>query len=281
MPKRTFSFAASALATLAALSLAGTAVRADTTPFNLTASNFFQDWSNINLITTDNDWSGVPSITGYLGEYSAANPTDVDPRTLTGTMTDLSLATVSGIANQTSPNSLTVGGVAEFESMDPTTPANMNPTVALQATDLADAPFLMLFLDTTGRQNVFLQYNLRDIDSSSDNGDQPIDLQYRVGNTGDFTSLPFFISDVTLGPNLGSAGTGPIQVVLPDAVNDHLEVQIRWMTTNSADGDEWVGVDDIVVTSQEGPRRDIPEPATALLLVPLLAGGIAARHRRR
>ena len=37
---------------------------------SLATSNFSQDWSNINLITTDNDWSGVPSILGALGDWS-------------------------------------------------------------------------------------------------------------------------------------------------------------------------------------------------------------------
>ncbi len=34
----------------------------------LATSNFFQNWSDINLITTSDDWSGVPSIIGALGD---------------------------------------------------------------------------------------------------------------------------------------------------------------------------------------------------------------------
>ena len=280
MLRRPLAFAAAAVAA-STLGLIGAPARADTTPFNLASGNFFQDWSNINLITTDNDWSGVPSITGYLGDYTAANPTDVDPRTLTGTMTNLSLETVHVLANQTSPNTLTAGGFAEFHVMDPGTPAQTNPTVAFQATDTADAPFMVLFLNTTGRQNVTLLYNLRDIDNSADNGDQQIDLQYRIGDSGNWTSYPAYIADVTLGPNLASPGTGPIPIFLPDLVNDQPLVQVRWITTNSADGDEWVGIDDIEVRSQGGGTRVIPEPGAALLLLPMLAFLVTTRARRR
>jgi hypothetical protein len=279
MLRRALSFAAAAVAA-ATLGLTGTSARADTNPFDLSSGNFFQDWSNINLITTDNDWSGVPSITGYLGDYTAANPTDVDPRTLTGTMTDLSLETAHVIANQTSPNTLTAGGFAEFHVMDAGTPAQNNPTVAFQATDAADAPFMVLFLNTTGRQNVVMLYNLRDIDTSADDGDQLVDLQYRVGDSGDWTGL-VLTPDMTLGPNAGSPGTGPIPVFFPDLVNDYPLVQVRWITTNSADGDEWVGIDDIEVRSQGGGTRVIPEPSAALLLLPLLTVVATTLVRRR
>jgi uncharacterized protein len=43
---------------------------------------FFQNWSDTSLIATADDWSGVPSIMGYLGNYSASTPFDVDPQTL-------------------------------------------------------------------------------------------------------------------------------------------------------------------------------------------------------
>ena len=36
----------------------------DANYFNLAGGNFSQDWSNAGLITTLNDWSGVPSIEG-------------------------------------------------------------------------------------------------------------------------------------------------------------------------------------------------------------------------
>jgi hypothetical protein len=281
--------ALSAAAALAVLALAATVARADTTPFNLAGGNLFQDWSNINLITTDNDWSGVPSITGYLGEYTAANPEGVDPRTLTGTLTDLSLATVSVIANQTSPNTLTAGGVAEFHSLDAGSAANTNPTVGLQGGPDADAPFLVVFLNTTGRQNIGGTLNLRDLDGSLDDVTTQFVIQYRVGNTGDFTNLAAtFIGDLTLGPNQTSAGTGPLPFALPADANNQALVQVRFITTNSAaepsnttgnTNDEWIGVDDISIGSQAGVFA-APEPGVLSLLLPVAAGGMAFARRR-
>jgi hypothetical protein len=287
MRKRVVSGIASVASTLVVLCLTSTGVRADTTPFNLASGNFFQDWSNINLITANDNWSGVPSIVGYLGEYSAANPEGVNPATLTGTLTDLSLATVDVIANQTSPNTLTAGGVAEFHSLDPGSLAANNPTIALQGGPDADAPFLVVFLNTTGRQNIGGSLNLRDLDGSADDVTSQFVIQYRVGNAGLFTNLVgTYISDVTLGPNQTSAGTGPIPFLLPADANNQPLVQIRFITTNSAPepsnttgntNDEWIGIDDILISSS---APTAPEPHTVMLLIPIL-GGLAASRRRK
>src|SRR5689334_21797697 len=85
------------------------AVHADTTPQSLP---FFQDWSNTGLITANDDWSGVPGIVGYRGDTSTS-VTGVDPRTIIAPRTD----TIDVIANQTNPNTLVSGGVAEFDAL--------------------------------------------------------------------------------------------------------------------------------------------------------------------
>ena len=38
------------------------------------APPFNQNWTNTGLITTNDDWSGVPGIVGYLGNYDAGSP---------------------------------------------------------------------------------------------------------------------------------------------------------------------------------------------------------------
>ena len=89
---------------------------ADTNLWNLSANSFSQDWSDISLITANDSWSGVPSITGYLGDDTATTATPRDPQlTLAGTLS----GTIDVIANQTNPNTLTSGGVAEFHSPTP------------------------------------------------------------------------------------------------------------------------------------------------------------------
>ena len=42
---------------------------------------FTQNWSNTGLITTDDDWSGVPGIIGYRGD-NLTTGIGVDPQTI-------------------------------------------------------------------------------------------------------------------------------------------------------------------------------------------------------
>jgi hypothetical protein len=105
--RRGFRTALVALCSLTAIAAIG-----DTTPQSLP---FSQNWSNTGLITTSDDWSGVPGIIGYRGD-GLTSATGVDPQTVladgTGTPVDVN-------ANMTSPNTFTTGGVSEFEITDP------------------------------------------------------------------------------------------------------------------------------------------------------------------
>ena len=84
--------------------------------------------------------------------------------------------------------------MAEFEITD--------PVVALQGSGTADAPFILIHINTTGFQNITVAYNVRDIDGSADNAVQQVALHYRVGTSGDFTNVPAaYISDATTGPS--------------------------------------------------------------------------------
>lgn len=199
---------------------------------------FSQDWSDTGLITTNDDWSGVPGIVGYLGDYTTGSPTNVDPQTL---LADYSSTSVDVNANRNDPNTFTWGGVTEFDGI-------ANPVVALQGSGTADAPFLLIHVNTTGLQDITVSYNLRDIDGSADNAVQQVALHYRVGNSGNFTNVPAgYVADATTGPNLATLVT-PVSVVLPADTNDRPQLQIRIMTTNASGSDEWVGVDDISIT---------------------------------
>jgi uncharacterized repeat protein (TIGR01451 family) len=213
-----------------------------------------QDWTDANLITANDDWSGVPGIIGYLGDYTTASPTGVDPRTL---LSDYSTLTVDVIANQTNTG-ITNGGVAEFEITD--------PVVALQGSGAADAPFLLIHIRTSHMRNIRVQYNVRDIDSSTDNAIQPVALHYRVGSSGGFTNLPGgYIADATTGPNLATLVT-PIDVTLPAAANNQTQVQLRIMTTNAVGSDEWVGIDDLQITGEVIPELIISKDAPEIVL---------------
>ncbi|HWB18710.1 MAG TPA: thrombospondin type 3 repeat-containing protein, partial [Phycisphaerales bacterium] len=209
---------------------------------------FSQNWSNTSLITTSDDWSGVPGIIGYRGD-GLASGTGVDPTTVvadgTGTPVDVN-------ANQANPDTFNTGGVTEF--------AIANPVVAIKGSSTAKAPFILLHLNCTGATNVTFSCRLRDIDGSSNNSVQPIAVQYRIGASGNFSNARMgFVADASSGPNLATQKTIVIST-LPAAVNNQPLVEIRILTTDAAGADEWIGIDDIYVTSglQDSDGDGIP-----------------------
>lgn len=207
-----------------------------TSPHVLSTGDFSQNWSNADLITANDDWSSVSAIVGYLGDIDAGTTTNVDPRTLTGA----ALGSVDVIANQ-SATTITNGGVAEFDTL-------ANPTVALQGSGTADAPSLVLYLDATDRADVRLTFDARDIDGSGDNAAQQIAVQYRLGDTGSWTNVTGgYAADVTTGGT--ATQSTAFDLTLPAAVNGRADLQVRILTTNAASNDEWVGIDNIKVTS--------------------------------
>src|SRR5262245_60512057 len=209
-------------------------VTPDTTPHNLAVSNFYQNWNDATLITANDNWSGVPSVIGYLGDDTIGE--GVDPQTI---LTPYS--TVDVIANQGSNTALITGGVAEFDGFS-------TRVIALQADGTADAPNLVVNINTTGRSNISISYNLRDVDDTADNAITPVALQYRIGNAGNFINIPAgFVADAT---KLGGSNVTPVSVTLPSAIDNQSEIQVRIITTNAIGDDEWVGVDDIAIRGE-------------------------------
>ena len=159
---------------------------------NGTDASLTQDWSNTGLITTNNVWTGVPGIIGYRGDDITA-ATGVDPQTLLGEGTIV----VNVTANQTNPNTNTAGGVAEFEStLQCSSPSRLRN---------GRCPNIVISLNTKCMAGIQVNYNIKDIDGSTDNAIQAVALQYRIGNTGPFTNVPAgFIADATSGPSLNA-----------------------------------------------------------------------------
>lgn len=214
---------------------------ADSTPQPLP---FAQDWTTASLINVDDNWANVPGIVGYRGDGMTGG-TGVDPRTV---LTEGTLVT-DVIANQTNPNTLATGGVAEFEIA--------NPVVALQGSGTARAPHLVITVSTQGLSTIQVVYNVRDVDGSADNAVQPVALQYRVGTSGLYTNVPAaFIADATTG---GAATlVTPVNVTLPADVENQPVVQLRIITTDAVGSDEWVGIDDLRVTGSIVPQPTNP-----------------------
>jgi hypothetical protein len=198
---------------------------------------FLQAWSDTGLIARDDDWSGVAGVVGYRGD-ALTSAAGVDPRTV---LADGSGTPVDVNASERDPRAVGLGaGVTEFELPD--------PVVALQGSATASAPHLVVSVDTRGRSGVSVRYRLRDVDPSSiANAVQPVSLQYRVGESGDFAAVPGgFVEDATTGPGEATLVT-PVSATLPAAADDKPLVQLRILTTNAVGQDEWVGVDDIAV----------------------------------
>lgn len=221
-------------------------VSANNTP---QALPFSQNWSNTGLIVNNDDWSAVPGIVGFLGNYdTVASPTNVDARTL---LAPFATNDVDVIANQTNPDSLSSGGVAEFEIT--------NPTIALNGSGTADAPHIVIYLNTTGQSNIRFTANIRDLDASADDAAQQVNVQYRVGGTGNYENVTGgYIADAT------TTGTATqvtaLNVTLPANANNQAMLEIRVLTTNAAGNDEWVGIDDISVTAGGGGTTPTPTP---------------------
>jgi hypothetical protein len=214
--------------------------------FPLNSGSFEEYWTNTARISTNNDWSQVPYIRGFLGDIDPGDPANVNPTSYVGP----ALGAVQVWANLST--NFGSGGVGEFEIAD--------PTIALQGSGTADAPSIVLYMDATGRSDIRLQALLRDIDAT-DNAAQQIAVQYRTSSTGNWINVPGgYYADVTTG---GSATqTTPIDLVLPAGANNAPRLEIRILTTNASGSDEWVGIDDIVVSSQvSAPSLSIADAA--------------------
>ncbi len=205
---------------------------------------FAQNWTDIGAISASDDWSGVAGIVGYRGDNLTA-ATGTDPQSILAGGTEV--ADVN--ANQTAPNTFNTGGVAEFHLAD--------PVVALTGSGTADAPFMLLHLNSVGMQNILVSYTLRDLDGSADNAAQQVALQYRIGNSGNFTNVPAgYVADAT---DAGTATrTTSVSVTLPAAADNQPELQVRIITSNAAGNDEWVGIDDIAISGSTGSAVNQP-----------------------
>ena len=159
---------------------------------------FSQDWTNTGLITTNDDWTGVPGIVGYRGQ-DITNATGVDPQTL---LADVLVANDLDVIANHDPSTFTNGGVAEFDG-------DRRSDVALQGSGHGRrAASRHHRRARPASSNVTVAYNLRDIDASTDNAVQPVALQYRVGSSGDYTNVPAgFVADATTGPSLATLVT--------------------------------------------------------------------------
>ncbi len=252
---------------LAALLLtpAASAQTAQTLPFS-------QNWTNTGMITVDDDWSGVAGMIGYRGDdFGTGVPTTVPAVDAQTVLADMSATPVDVNANEADPNTFTTGGLAEFDALP-------NPAVALNGSGTADAPHMIIRINTAGQSNIRVQFNIRDLDGSLDDAFQQVNVQYRVGTSGDFTNVVGgYVADAT---TAGSATqVTPVDVFLPGDADNQASVDIRVMSINAQGNDEWVGIDDIQVSAgpvANEPRTDGGGPRLELVGNPI-SGSTAVR----
>ncbi len=205
--------------------------------------------ATVNNINTNDIWTGVPSVEGYCGN-NLTNTHGVDPQTvLTSEFATLpSSANTCVAANKGNPSAFNAGGLAEFDDLG-------DPYLAIGFQGNVQAnPYLVFYLNTVGQTTLRISYVLTDIDGGSNDSVSSVALQYRVGETGNFTNLPDgYAADIT-DKNVAGRVTSR-SVLLPAAALNVPKLQIRLLSTNAAgaDGkstpDEWIGVNNIVISN--------------------------------
>jgi uncharacterized protein len=202
---------------------------------------FLEDWSDTSRIDQNNDWSHVPGVLGRRGN-NLITAEGVDPQTV---LADGGQTMLSVLANKQQLNG-EQGALAELEAVD--------PMIAMQANQAADAPHLLLYVDTRGATLVHVAYELVDLDNGDDNV-TPVALQYRVAGTAAFTNVPAgFVADAT---STGAGAVTHVDAVLPADAAGHEVVILRILTTNQPAKDEWVGIDDIAITAGVSPTGTV------------------------
>jgi VCBS repeat-containing protein len=213
--------------------------------FKLSSGSFFQDWTNPALFTVDNDWSNVASIVGYMGT-GLVSGTAKDA----GAVIADNPAASTGQVFVNKATTFASGGVAQFSNPN----GSGDAVVGLQGSGGANAPNLVIYLDSSGTEKVHLTMDLRDIDVS-DNAIQQIAIQYRIGDTGTWTNIApltptagstAYIADASAAG--GATKVTHVDITLPSNADNQSNLQIRVLTTDAASSDEWIGIDNIGVS---------------------------------
>lgn len=199
---------------------------------------YIEKWTNTALLSMTDNWTEVVSSHGYNGRLLTSG-VGVNPQTI---LNDTPGNEGNLIPNETNPNTSVAEGIVEFEIA--------NPTVALRASDTANAPNLVIRINSVGclaGKTMTVAYDVRDIDGSSRNSVSPIALQYRYSASGDFINLPGgYVADATFGPNSDTKVT-PVFVQLPATSINQPNLTLRIIGSNAVGSDEFVGIDNIQV----------------------------------
>ncbi|NVO84750.1 lamin tail domain-containing protein [Hymenobacter terrestris] len=126
--------------------------------------------------------------------------------------------------------------------------------ISLLGTNTNNIGAITLALNTTGRAQIVASWMTRVVHPGERiNG---IRLQYRLGQTGNFTE----VAGSRFESNLVGQNASFANIALPEAVNDQPVVQLRWLyyAVSSSGSRTRIGLDDVLVSSSAGPT--IPAP---------------------
>jgi Carboxypeptidase regulatory-like domain len=212
---------------------------ANTYYFDITGLDpFIQKWTDTSLLPVNDYWGDIVSVAAYRGD-SLTSGIGVNPQTI---LNDTPGNPLNVTANETNPNTSTAEGAVEFEIA--------NPVVALRPSDTANAPNLVIRVNSTGcsaGKTLTVAYDVRDIDGSARNSISPIALQYRYSASGNYINLPDgYVADATFGPNSDTKVT-PVFAVLPPTSINQPNLTLRIIGANAVGSDEFVGIDNIQV----------------------------------
>ena len=172
--------------------------------------------------------------------------------TVTGS-TSTSYPTAAPAANQTQAagtNASTGGNVYDF-----------NGKIGLLCTASA-MKAICLSINTTGKNTITVAYQAATQRTQSADRIGAMALQYRVGNSGSFTTITEseYININTTANTTGTVAINPsnISFVLPTACNNAAEVQLRWLyrEVSGAGGRPSFSIDNVSISG-----TDIPAPS--------------------
>ena len=217
--------------------------------YSLAGGSFTQNWTNTGQITADDNWSRR----ALHHRLSRRRPHQRHRHRPAHDHRPTQRRRSTSIANQTNPDTFTTGGVAEFDSI-------ANPVVGLQGSGTADAPYLVAL---HGRDRPLRhprpgqsarprrqrrQRRPADRRPVPDQPDRPLDQRARR------------LFRRRRPPPASATQVTAVDVILPAGANNAATLEIRIMTTNAVGNDEWVGIDDIVVSSAVSARRACRSP---------------------
>ncbi|WP_407527972.1 endonuclease [Lacibacter sp. MH-610] len=134
---------------------------------------------------------------------------------------------------------------------------------------------VVMAINTVGISSVSVSYDL--VETVVNSRDFGIALQYRVGSTGNFTTIAGSSAVYNSSSTNGGDPDGPTDFdtytfLLPNDAADEPEIQLRWITWRPATGSgsmPGIGIDNIVITSGNlSPCAEPTAQATALNLTP-------------